>query len=221
MVQLDVYLNTLLCALQERFGKRLIYVGLQGSYLRGEATEHSDIDVMAVIDTLSAKDLDTYKESLISVGEYEKSCGFLCGKDELSNWNPLEICHLLHTTKDYYGKLNALVPAYTAEDERNFVKLSLNNLFHELCHGYIHSDRATNIERLPYIYKSVFFLLQNMHYLASGNFVTTKKDLLSKLAGKEQEVLETAMMIAGKREYEFGQAFRILFDWCQQAIIRI
>ncbi|MBQ9141799.1 MAG: nucleotidyltransferase domain-containing protein [Lachnospiraceae bacterium] len=31
---------------KDEFGDRLLYVGLQGSYLRGEATESSDIDIM-------------------------------------------------------------------------------------------------------------------------------------------------------------------------------
>ncbi|MFQ7293115.1 MAG: hypothetical protein ACLRQ0_12900 [Monoglobales bacterium] len=45
--------------------------------------------------------------------------------------------------------LAELIPSHTREDERNYVKLSLNNLYHELCHRYIHSDRETNIAMLP------------------------------------------------------------------------
>ena len=50
MFDLQSYLSRLLSLLRRTFGPRLVYLGLQGSYLRGEATENSDIDVMAVID---------------------------------------------------------------------------------------------------------------------------------------------------------------------------
>ena len=95
----------------------MIYIGLQGSYLRHEE-KNSDIDIMAVVDGLSVTDLGLYREALISVGNYRKSCGFICGKAELKNWNPLEICHLLNTTKDYYGQLKNLfrrIPWMTRE----------------------------------------------------------------------------------------------------------
>ncbi len=58
-------------------------IGLQGSYLRNEETENSDIDIMAVIDNLSVEDLKTYQKALISVGNFDKSCGFICGKADL------------------------------------------------------------------------------------------------------------------------------------------
>ena len=50
MFQPDAYISSLIVLLKEAFQDRLLYVGLQGSYLRGEATGHSDIDVMVVID---------------------------------------------------------------------------------------------------------------------------------------------------------------------------
>ena len=101
MFNIEQYINDLISACKGEFGNRMLYVGLQGSYLRGEATESSDIDIMSVIDGLSVADLDSYRNILKSIGYFDKSCGFICGKNDLLNWNPLEICHLLHTTKDY------------------------------------------------------------------------------------------------------------------------
>ncbi|MBQ5769756.1 MAG: nucleotidyltransferase domain-containing protein, partial [Clostridia bacterium] len=110
MFSVQKYLESLLSIMKRDFGDRLLYVGLQGSYLRGEATEGSDIDVMAVIRDFSVSDMVLYRKAIESLEEYEKSCGFICGLDEMKNWNPLEICHLIHTTKDYYGCLSSLVP---------------------------------------------------------------------------------------------------------------
>ena len=132
MFNADAYITELIDLLQSSFGERLLYVGLQGSYLRGEATEESDIDIMVIIRNITVNDLDKYKNAILTLDGFEKSCGFICGDDDLKNWNPLEICHLLNTTKDYYGKLSALVPSYTGYDIRSFVKLSVNNLYHEI-----------------------------------------------------------------------------------------
>ncbi len=59
MFRIDEYINELIITLKDVFGGRLVYIGLQGSYLRNEETKSSDIDIMAVIDKLSAGDLET------------------------------------------------------------------------------------------------------------------------------------------------------------------
>jgi len=221
MIKIDEYIDKLIDTLKEEFGERLVYIGLQGSYLRNEETENSDIDIMAVIDNISVGDLKAYQKALVSIGNFDKSCGFICGKTDLENWNPLEICHLLNTTKDYYGELKNLVPAYTVEDERNYVKLSLNNLFHEICHRYIHGDREHNISRLPVTCKSVFFIMQHLHYLNTGNFVPTKQELLACVQDEDKTVLELSISIQNYMDYDFDKAFSALFHWCQNALLRI
>jgi predicted nucleotidyltransferase len=148
MFQPDQYMASLIDLLKRRFGYRLAYVGLQGSYLRGEATEQSDIDVMVVIVDMTIADMDAYRKIIAGLEGYEKSCGFICGLKELLHWNPLEICHLLHTTRDCFGTLAELVPAYTEGDVRTFVKLSLGNMYHELCHRYIHRPMEQNADAL-------------------------------------------------------------------------
>ena len=221
MFRIEDYIDNLIQNLKAAFGERLIYIGLQGSYLRGEATADSDIDIMAVIDNLSVDDLQAYRDVLVSVGNFDKSCGFICSKEDLKNWNPLEISHLLHTTKDYYGILKNLMPEYTETDIRNFIKLSLNNLYHELCHRYIHAERDYNISKLPITCKSVFFILQNMYYLKSGNFVMTKRELLEYLQGKDRTMLELSLALQNNSGCDFDKAFGMLFEWCQRAIQNI
>ena len=159
------YIARLTNLLLRQFGERLCYVGLQGSYLRGEATEQSDLDVMVVLNELCAADLASYRRIVDSMENSGQACGFICGKDELAHWNACEICQLLHTTKDYYGCQRDLTPTYTMQDEITYIKISLNNLYHELCHRYIHATSEENTKRLPFSYKSAFFILQNIHFL--------------------------------------------------------
>ena len=218
MINIETYISKLIPSLQNRFGAKLLYVGLQGSYLRGEATANSDIDIMVILDSLTVSDLDTYREILLSMEHYDKSCGFICSKADLSAWNPLEICHLLRSTKNYYGSLQDYVPAYTELDVRNFVKMSINNLYHELCHRYIHSTAERNEAALPGTYKGVVFILQDLHYLNTGKFIATKDELLTQLEGKHRSVLARSMAMSRGEAFDFPESYELLLTWCQEAL---
>ncbi|MBE7003922.1 MAG: nucleotidyltransferase domain-containing protein [Ruminococcaceae bacterium] len=218
MFDLDSYLNDLISSCQAAFGDRLLYVGLQGSYLRGEAHENSDIDVMVILDQFSVQDMDRYREILKRIGFYERSCGFICGRDELLRWNPLEVCQLRHTTKDLLGVLTDHLPSAAREDEVNYVKLSLGNLYHELCHRYIHADRERNVAAFRGTCKGMFFLMQNLYYLESGHFILTKKELKAAVSEEDRRVLELAEL---PDVFDFDRAFSILFSWCQRTFARV
>lgn len=218
MVNIEQYISQLTQRLQQSFGPGLLYVGLQGSYLRGEATENSDIDIMVVLETLTAARMDQYREVLQSLGHFEKACGFLCSREDLAHWNPLEICHLLHTTKDCFGDLRSLTPDYADEDVRSFIKLSIGNLYHELCHRYIYRGPEKSAASLPGVFKGVFFILQNLHYLRTGSFVQTKKDLLPLLEGKDKAVLQRSLELSRVDTFAFAESFDLLLTWCQETL---
>lgn len=221
MIDVENYIAEITAKLRAKFGERLVYVGLQGSYLRGEVTDTSDVDVMVVLDRLGVDDLDDYRAIVKSLPRPDLSCGFICGEDDLAKWNPLEICHLLHTTRDCFGSLAELVPDHDERDLRNFVKMSVNNLYHELCHGYIHADRAEFAGRLPALYKSTFFVLQNLHCLRGGEFAHSKKQLLSMLDGADREVLDRAMRLSAGEDFDFSDDYRLIFDWCRDTLRKL
>ncbi len=218
MFDLNRYLDDLIRGCREAFGDRLVYAGLQGSWLRGEAREGSDIDVMVVLDRFGREDMDRYREILQSIGEYERSCGFLCGKDELLRWSPLETCQLLHTTKDLVGVLADLVPPYAREDEIEYVRFSLGNVYQELCHRFVHADREKNTAKFRGTCKYVFFLVQNLHFLESGRFLLTRRELKEDVSAEDREVLVMAELPDG---FDFDRAFETLFAWCQEAFARL
>lgn len=217
MFRLETYMDELVKRLREIFRDRLLYVGLQGSYMRNEATENSDIDVMVILDELTVDALDSYKAIIEALENSEKSCGFICGKNEIDNWNPLELCHLVHSTKDYYGTLADLIPQYSENDIINFIKVSLGNLYHEICHRYVHSDIEKNRKKLPSTYKSVFFILQNIYFLRMGVFIQTKNEMLLISKGIDKEVLEMSLFIK-ENDYNFSQAFELLLLWCKNTL---
>ncbi len=218
MIELEAYLDRLISACKLGFGERLLYIGLQGSYMRGEANEDSDIDIMLILDHLSVTDMDAYRDILDRLGYPEKACGFICGREEIKRWNPLEVCQLRHTTRDLLGALTDYLPDSTREDEANYVKLSLGNLYHALCHRYIHSDMVRSVARLRDTGKAFFFLIQNMHYLESGVFVTTRSTLKDRVCPADRDMLELGELPEG---YDFDRAFAEVFAWCQDAFHRI
>ena len=215
---IDVYCEALKKELLAAFGERLCYMGLQGSYMRAEATDRSDIDIMVILDTLSASDMDIYRNILTKVGHSDRACGFICNRADMKNWNPLEACQLGFTTKDLYGELAAFLPEWTREDELNYIKLSLNNLYHALCHGYIHADREKFKSKLPALAKAAFFILQNTHYLESGEFLLTRTELLNKLDGEDKAVMETVLSDSDSIALDFKTHFNRLLGWCQEKL---
>ena len=215
---IDNYLEKLILRCKESFGGRLVYVGLQGSWLRGEATENSDIDVMIVLDGISVEDMKTYRGILKEIGWYEKSCGFICGKEDLANWNPLEAVQLKYTTKDLFGKLETLLPPATRQDEVNYVKISLGNFYHEICHRYIHAGDEKSCDKLRASSKQLYFVIQNLHYLESGEFLLKKSDLKAAVSVEDRAMLCIPEL---PDDYDFGKTYTAVIDWCQKAFARI
>lgn len=64
----------------------------------------------------------------------------------------------------------------------------------------------------------VFYLIQNLHFLESGQFVLRKRDLKEAVSEEDRMMLELADLPDG---YDFDQAFASLFAWCQRAFERI
>ena len=215
---IDNYLEKLITQCKYSFGGRLVYAGLQGSYLRGEATENSDIDVMIVLDGFSVEDMKTYRDILKEIGWYEKSCGFICGKEDLANWNPLESLQLKYTTKDLFGKLKMLLPPATRQDEVNYVKISLGNFYHEICHRYIHAGDEKSRDKLRASCKQLYFVIQNLHYLESGEFILKKSDLKAAVTAEDCEMLCIQEL---PDDYDFDKTYTSVINWCQKAFLRL
>ena len=64
MIDMTAWMKIFLQRLKETFKGRVWFVGLQGSYGRGEAIDTSDIDIVVILDELSAMDIQTYHAML-------------------------------------------------------------------------------------------------------------------------------------------------------------
>lgn len=83
---INTWMKTYLGKLKPLFGSRLLFVGLQGSYGRREATDSSDIDAVVILDHAVPQDLKAYSTMLDTLLNQEKVCGFISGRQELINW---------------------------------------------------------------------------------------------------------------------------------------
>ena len=217
MINAEKYMSELTERLKNEFGDELVYVGLQGSYLRGEENENSDIDVVVILSELNLCSLIRYRKTLESMGDFEKSCGFICGRSEMKNWNRGEIFHFRNSTQDIYGSLDELIPEYTHDDTVDFIRLSLNNVYHELCHRYVHSSDKICAATLNGILKSAFFILQDICFIRTGEFPVTHRslgELKVRLGENDRAVIDLMTL----ENYDFEEAYVILLRWCGETL---
>ena len=100
-------------AVNKTFGARVRFIGLQGSFARGEATARSDIDAVLILDRADAADLTAYSALLDRLPERERSCGFISGWEELTHWEPSELLQFYYDTIPYEGSLDPLLRQIT------------------------------------------------------------------------------------------------------------
>ena len=208
------WVNELKGKLVAAFGERLLFVGFQGSYKRGEATEESDIDVVTILDRLELDDLKIYRGLVQGMPDREKACGFIAGKGEMASWPKHEIFQMERETEALHGSLKGLLPAVGRADAEESVRIAASGLYHLLCHTYLYGSDDEKEAVLKATYKSAFFTLQLLHYLATGTYCGTKTELLAELPGEQRQLLETSIE-ARRRDFktDMDAHFEKLIHW--------
>ena len=157
MINITTWLDGFLKALHDTFEGRVWFVGLQGSYGRGEATETSDIDVVVILDELSASDIGEYKAMLDTLPHRELICGFLSGKDELLGWEPSDLFQFYYDTTPIKGSLDELLAVIDGAAVDRAIKIGACNIYHGCVHNMLH-EKSDDI--LHGLYKSASFVVQ-------------------------------------------------------------
>ncbi len=186
MVEIERWMEELAGKLEGRFGPRLLFLGLQGSYGRGEAGEDSDIDVVTVLDRVELSDLDAYQVIVRNMPEGEKACGFLCGAAELKSWPKYDLLAVARDTRDVYGTLAELLPSFDQGDVAEAAAIGASGIYHAAVHTYLYADRESWPGFLKEAHKGAFFTLRALHELRTGENVRAKRDLLPLLEGDER-----------------------------------
>ena len=181
MFNLQHWLDDYVSAVDAAFGARIEFIGLQGSYARGEERAGSDIDVVLILDKLTPEDLALYRKAIASLPQRQLMCGFVSGIAELKAWDRADLFQ-----KAIYGDLDFLAPLIKTDDIKRAVHLAACNIYHACVHNFVHEESA---EILKGLYKAAAFALQARYYLQSGVYVSRKSALLPLLTGQDYEVL--------------------------------
>ena len=187
IININAWLDNIIKKLEEKFDKRLIFIGLQGSYNRGEETPDSDIDLVVILDKLEFNDLKTFRSIVNNMPFKEKACGFISGKKELENWSKLDLFQFYYDTKPLRGNLQNIILPPTKNDIKQSIKSSCENIYHLSAHSFLHSN--TCVQDLQNLYKMTFFILQAKYFMETDKYIATKKELLGLLNVKDKEIL--------------------------------
>ncbi len=210
---IDKWLDEIVEKLKCEFTSRLIFVGLQGSYNRGEATSKSDIDLVVIIDELNFENLKTYRSIIDGMPFKEKACGFISGKQELQNWSKSDLFQFYYDTKPLLGKLNDIIQVPSKEDIKKSIKTNCENLYHATVHSFVHSNNY--IEDLQGLYKMTFFILQADYFVKNQVYISTKRDLFNKLEGLDKEILAVCI---NTNMQDPENLYEKLIYWCKTKI---
>lgn len=215
MIDINVWMNDFLQKLNNVFDNRVWFVGLQGSYGRGEATASSDIDVVVIFDELNAPDIKAYNEMLDTLPHRELICGFISGKDEILNWEPSDLFQFYHDTTPIKGSLNNLLPMIDNAAIDRAIKIGTGNIYHGCVHNMLHEKSD---EILMGLYKAASFVVQAIVFKQTGNYFKQQNQLLQAALPEEQKIIKAFLKYKNDETVDFNEASQILFEWSKKWI---
>jgi len=210
MINISAWMKSFLNALNAHFGERVWFVGLQGSYARGEATETSDIDVVVILDEFKSQDVAAYGGMLDGLPHRELICGFISGRDEIMNWEASDLFQFYHDTVPVKGSLNGLLERIDADAVNHAIKMGVCNIYHGCVHNMLH-EKSGDILRA--LYKSAAFVMQAICFKQTGSYFRQMSELAEKVPMSERSVVDTYAAIKGGGDIDFDAMSERLFDW--------
>jgi predicted nucleotidyltransferase len=215
MIDITMWMENFLQILNETFKSRVWFVGLQGSYGRGEACDTSDIDVVVILDKLSVTDVRTYNKMLDILPHRELICGFLSGKDDIVKWEPSDLFQFCYDTIPIKGSLDEVVSLIGENDVNRAIKIGVCNIFHGCVHNMLH-EKSEDI--LRGLYKSASFVVQAIVFKQNGNYIKHQKELLKVVYSDERVIVETFLNLKNGGTVDFDSMSQYLFEWSKKWI---
>ncbi len=215
MIDITVWMQSFLQILNETFANRIWFVGLQGSYGRGEATKTSDIDIVVILDEVSAMDIQTYNTMLDTLPNRELICGFVSGKDELLTWEPSDLFQFYYDTTPIKGSLDELLAVIDESAVNRAIKIGACNIYHGCVHNMLH-EKSKDV--LKGLYKSASFVVQAIVFKQTGKYIKHQKELLKVVSSNEQVIIKTFINFKKGETVDFNLMSEILFAWAKKWI---
>ena len=215
MIEITDWTNTFLSALNDQFGDRVWFVGLQGSFARGEATETSDIDTVVIMEEVSAMDIQNYNKMLDTLPHRELICGFLSGKDDIMNWEPSDLFQFCYDTTPIKGSLDEVMAVVDENAINRAIKIGACNIFHGCVHNMLH-EKSEDI--LRGLYKSASFVVQAIVFKQTGNYIKHQEELLTVATHNEQVIINIFLSLRKGGTVDFTPMSETLFAWSKKWI---
>ena len=188
MIEINTWMNGFLKSINEAFGSRVWFVGLQGSYGRGEARDTSDNDVVVILDELSAADIKAYNDMLDTLPHRELICGFVSGKDELLNWEPSDLFQFCNDTTPIKGSLEEVLAVVDESAVNRAIKIGACNIYHGCVHNMLH-EKSEDI--LKGLYKSASCVVQAIAFKQTRKYIKYLNELLNVATTDDRLIVET------------------------------
>ncbi len=214
MIDIEAWIKEFTNKAEETFSDRVWFIGLQGSYARGEATETSDIDVVFILDELRANDLKIYSDMLDALPNRELVCGFISGKAELYGWESSDLFQFYYDTIPIKGTLDCLLEKINKHTVKRAIKIGACNIYHACVHNFVHEKSADILRSL---YKSAVFVLQAVWFYETGRYIKSKTQL-QKAINPPSAVLTTAMQLKNGASVKFEEMSELLINWAKACI---
>ena len=218
VIEINAWMDDFLQTLNQTFGNRVWFVGLQGSYGRGEATDISDIDVVVILDELSALDINTYNTMLDTLPHRELICGFLSGKQEILNWDPSDLFQFYYDTKAIKGSLDEILPLIDNSAIDRAIKTGVCNIYHGCVHNMLY-EKSEDI--LRGLYKSASFVIQAICFRETGKYMHHQKELSGLVSSDERAIADVFAELKNGSAVDFKNMSETLFVWCKKWIQKI
>ncbi len=215
MIDIKTWIEVFVKALNQTFENRVWFVGLQGSYGRGEARDTSDIDIVVILDELSALDINTYNTMLDALPHRELICGFLSGKQEILNWEPSDLFQFYYDTKAIKGSLDELLSLIDDVAVNRAIKMGVCNIYHGCVHNMLYEKSE---EILKGLYKSASFVVQAIAFKKTGKYITHQMELSQIVSPEEKTIVDTFANLKNGGAVDFQKMSEILFAWSQKWI---
>ena len=210
MIDINTWTDQFLQSLSEAFNDRIWFVGLQGSYGRGEATETSDIDMVVILDELSPTDIQTYHDILDKLPHRELTCGFFSGKKEILNWELSDLFQLYYDTKPIKGSLDEVLPLLDEAAVNRAIKIGACNIFHGCVHNMLY-EKSEDV--LRGLYKSASFVVQAVCFKQTGKYICYQTELIKMVSMEEQGVIKTFLDMKKGKKVDFVEKSEQLVAW--------
>ena len=217
MIELEPWLERFTQVLRKTFGNRVRFAGLQGSYARGEATESSDIDLVVVLDALTAEDIASYDAMLDSLDNRDLVCGFLSGQEELLHWEPSELFQFCRDTKPIIGSLDEVLVLVKPDDIDRAIRTGACGVYHACVHNMLYEKDEGILRSL---YKTATFTIRATTFRHTGKYCSRLDELLQYADADDKEIVQTYLAMKADGPLDFDRASTRLFAWVKEMIVQ-